>query len=45
VHPQAQVLLDARKKQKFVPDDNNIAQFRAVADQSSRYDTSSVCIV
>ncbi|KAL0054477.1 hypothetical protein WJX82_009496 [Trebouxia sp. C0006] len=36
VHPQAQVLLDARKQQKFVPDDNNIAQFRAVADQSSR---------
>ncbi len=42
VHPQAQVLLDARKKQKFVPDDNNIAQFRAVADQSSRYVTSLI---
>jgi len=42
VHPQAQVLLDARKQQKFVPDDNNIAQFRAVADQSSRCDTSSI---
>ncbi len=41
VHPQAQVLLDARKKQKFVPDDN-IAQFRAVADQSSRYVTSLI---
>ena len=36
VHPQAQVLLDARNKQKFFPDDNNIAQLRAVADQSSR---------
>ena len=42
VHPQAQIWLDARKTQKFVPDDNNIAQFRAVADQSSRYNTSSI---
>ena len=37
VHPQAQAYLDIRYQTKFVLDDNNIAQFRAMADDRSRY--------
>ena len=37
VHPQAQVLLDSLKQNPFLPDDNSVAQVRAMGDEAARY--------